>query len=56
MSGIKVLDLTNVIAGPTVGAMFSRMGADVLKIDPPKPFYAPDISVIYGIPSNVYEI
>ena len=29
------------------------MNADVLKIDPPKPFYAPDISVIYGIPSNV---
>ena len=50
---LQVLDLSNVIAGPTIGAMFSRMGADVIKIDPPCPTYAPDIAVVYGTVVNM---
>lgn len=35
MSGLRVLDLTRVIAGPTATRTLGALGADVLRVDPP---------------------
>ncbi|PFG38631.1 CoA transferase family III [Georgenia soli] len=35
MSGLRVLDLTRVIAGPTATRTLAALGADVLRVDPP---------------------
>ena len=32
-SGLKVIELANVLAGPSVGAFFSELGATVIKIE-----------------------
>ncbi|RAX45435.1 CoA transferase [Arthrobacter sp. AQ5-06] len=36
LAGLKVLDLTRVIAGPTATRLLGALGADVLRIDPPQ--------------------
>lgn len=35
-SGLKVIELANVLAGPSVGMFFAELGADVLKIENPR--------------------
>ncbi|MBV4485466.1 CoA transferase [Pseudomonas sp. SWRI153] len=48
LAGIKVLDLTRVIAGPTASRFLAGLGAEVLRIDPPtwnEPGVVPDMTL-----------
>lgn len=48
LAGIKVLDLTRVLAGPTASRFLAGVGADVLRIDPPswnEPGVVPEMTV-----------
>ncbi|PSV89457.1 CoA transferase [Photobacterium leiognathi] len=49
LDGLRVLDLTNVIAGPHSCAFLSRFGAEVIKLDPVTPMYDPLIGIVYAI-------
>ncbi len=49
LDGVKVLDLTNVIAGPTIAATLARFGAEVISIDPVKPTMDPWNAIIFGM-------
>jgi crotonobetainyl-CoA:carnitine CoA-transferase CaiB-like acyl-CoA transferase len=49
LSGIKVLDMCNVIAGPHSASYLARFGAEVVKIDPAIPMYDSWNTVMYGL-------
>jgi crotonobetainyl-CoA:carnitine CoA-transferase CaiB-like acyl-CoA transferase len=53
LEGVKVLDLTNVIAGPHSCAFLTRFGAQVTKLDPVKPLYDPMIGIIYSFQTDL---
>lgn len=50
---MRVIDTTNVIAGPTIGKMLARAGMEVIKVDPIVPRYSPDVTVLYGFVVNM---
>ncbi|MGP8096044.1 MAG: CoA transferase [Steroidobacteraceae bacterium] len=52
LEGLTILDLTNVIAGPTVAGTLARFGARVIKIDSSVPSFDPWTAVLYGIYAN----
>ncbi len=48
LDGLKILDLTRVLAGPVATRFLAGYGADVLRIDPPgwdEPAVAPDVTL-----------
>ena len=52
LGDVRVVDMCNVIAGPTIGSRLALFGADVIKVDPTRPSYAPDVSILYGVACN----
>lgn len=51
LEGVRILDLTNVIAGPHSTSFLGRFGADVIKLDPVTPNYDPWNTVVFGMSS-----
>ncbi len=49
LAGLKVLDLTNVIAGPTIGSTLARFGAEVTSVQPVSPSVDPWNAVVFGL-------
>ena len=49
---LRVLDLSNVIAGPAGGRVFAEFGADVVRIDAPAPSGGPRMTMWFGIDVN----
>lgn len=49
LAGLKVLDLTNVIAGPTIGSTLVRFGAEVTLVQPVEPSVDPWNTVVFGL-------
>lgn len=53
LDGLRVLDLTNVIAGPHSGAFLARFGAEVIKLDPVTPLYDPLIGTLFTFQTDM---
>lgn len=51
LEGVRILDLTNVIAGPHSTSFLGRFGAEVIKLDPATPNYDPWNTVVFGMSS-----
>jgi crotonobetainyl-CoA:carnitine CoA-transferase CaiB-like acyl-CoA transferase len=49
LDGLKVVDLTNVIAGPTIAATLARFGAEVTSVQPVTPSVDPWNAVVFGL-------
>ena len=52
LTGVRVLDLSNVVAGPAAGRTLAEHGADVIRIDPPSPQAGPRNTMWFGVDVN----
>ncbi len=52
LEGVRVLDLSNIIAGPAAGRTLAEHGADVVRIDSPAPQAGPRITMWFGVDVN----
>jgi crotonobetainyl-CoA:carnitine CoA-transferase CaiB-like acyl-CoA transferase len=53
LEGTRILDLTNVIAGPHSCAFMARFGAQVIKLDPVTPLYDPLIGTLFTFQTDM---
>lgn len=49
LQGLRVLDLSNVLAGPASARTLAEYGAEVIKIDPPDPNFGPSVACKFPI-------
>jgi len=52
LTGVTVLDLANVIAGPACGRLLGELGATVFKVDTTRPDHQPLVTMIWGAEAN----
>jgi crotonobetainyl-CoA:carnitine CoA-transferase CaiB-like acyl-CoA transferase len=52
LRGVTVVDLSSMVAGPLAARTLAEMGADVVKIDAPRPHHGPRMVCWYGIEVN----
>ncbi len=53
LEGTRILDLTNVIAGPHSAAFLARFGAEIIKLDPVTPLYDPLIGTLFTFQTDM---
>lgn len=52
LEGVRVLDFSNIVAGPAAGRSLAEHGADVIRIDPPAPQAGPYATMWFGVDVN----
>jgi crotonobetainyl-CoA:carnitine CoA-transferase CaiB-like acyl-CoA transferase len=52
LDGVRVLDLSNIIAGPAAGRTLAEFGADVIRLDSPTPLAGPRLTMWFGLDVN----
>ena len=52
LDGVRVLDFSNIVAGPAAGRSLAEHGADVIRIDPPAPQAGPYATMWFGVDVN----